>query len=319
MKLVVPITSAGDVAALVNAGADEFYCGVYDERYMDGAGFSIWNKRPSIRMNLNSMEELDTAVMSAHRAGRNIFLTLNSLYYIEEHYESLEKTILRTNETGIDGYIVSDPGIINLIHALGIKTRIHVSTTATVYNSRAVQFYKRMGVERIIFPRHMSPVEMAALSSLDKNMEYEAFMLNSRCPNEDGLCTVEHSSNFFYDVSGCFFSGRFMDMDASGEGDRYVKVCSFISDACGACIIPGLLKSGIRYLKIVGRENSIRKRVKDTIFLKRIIRECLSGEDGIRGRLMKVYENTYGVACFSRKCYYPVMETAVPGLAEADG
>ena len=55
MKIVAPLCSADEVAALVQAGADELYCGVLDQD--ESPGF-FPNARDNAASNLASFAEL---------------------------------------------------------------------------------------------------------------------------------------------------------------------------------------------------------------------------------------------------------------------
>lgn len=309
MKLVVPIVSVEDVEPLVKAGADEFYCGIYTEEFLNDINFAICNKRPALRMNFKSFDDLRHAISAAHKKGTKVFLTVNSLGYIGEHYVWLERILRESARSGIDGFIVSDIGMIQFIKSLNLDCAIQISTTAVTYNSEAVQFFKKMGASRIIFPRHISLNEMLNTAEKEHDIQYEIFMLNSRCPNEDGLCTIEHALNYKTNTHGCFFNRNFRIHSENPGEIKYEGFATFIQNACGACLIPVLINSNIQYLKIVGREKPLRSRVKDSIFLKRIINHIES--DDIKGfsnpidYIQNFYKEFYKENC-NGNCYYPI-------------
>lgn len=306
MKLVVPITSDEDILPLVHAGADEFYCGISTDEFADLQGFTVWNKRPDMFMNFKSFDVLKKAIDLAHDNGKKVFLTVNSLGYVESYYIYLEKVITTAYKMGINGFIVSDIGIINLIKKLNLKCELHISTTAVVYNSEAVKFYKKLGATRIIFPRHIDIAEMTSVSQKDTEMQYEIFMMNSRCPNEDGLCTIEHIINSRNKIYGCFFLQNFKVYDPDHGESENKNYCKFIRNACGACIIPKISRTPIEYLKIVGRECPLPKRIADCVFLKSVInfQNNFDGSpDATSDKIREIYEKIYKKSC-ERSCYY---------------
>lgn len=305
MKLVVPITSDEDILPLVRAGADEFYCGIFTDEFAEIMEFSVWNKRPALRMNFRSFDVMKHAVDLAHENGKKVFLTVNSIGYIEKHYIYLERIITKSYKLGIDGFIVSDIGMIKFINGLKLDCQLHISTTAVVYNSEAVQYFKELGATRIIFPRHIGINEMKAVIKKDNQIEYEIFMMNSRCPNEDGLCTIEHALNFKDKIHGCIFNRKFQIYDPNNGSNENESFCEYIEHACGACIIPELVNSPIEYLKIVGRERPLRERVKDSIFLKRVINHLDDLDANAQEKIKNMYNAIYQQNC-SGNCYYPL-------------
>lgn len=305
MNITVPIVNAKDVEPLVKVGADEFYCGLYVGALSENINFAVLNKRPSLKMNFHDYESFGEAVRIAHAYNKKVYLTVNAVGYIGEFYDYVREMILKAYELGVDGYIVSDLGIIKIINDFSFKTELHISTTAVVYNSEAVKFLKKMGATRIIFPRHIGINEMSKIVEKDPSLEYEVFMLNGRCPNEDGLCMIEHSMNYYQKINGCFFSRKFKRHNEV----RMERFCEFINNACGACDIPFFMSMPIDSLKIVGRENPLRKRMKDTIFLKRILNYINSAENvntDYNKVITRIRKELYLEDCSGyRNCYYP--------------
>lgn len=308
MKITVPIVSEMDVEPLIKSGADEFYCGLYAGTLSENINFAILNKRPSLKMNFQEYNTFGNAIQIAHEYNKKVYLTVNAIGYIGDFEDYVKEMITKAYDLGVDGYIVSDLGIIHMINSLNLSTELHISTTAAVYNSESVEFFKNMGATRIIFPRHISISEMKSIMEKHPVLEYEVFMLNSRCPNEDGLCMIEHSMNFYQKINGCFFSRKFKKRN-SIEREAF---CQFINDACGACAIPQLLSSPVKSLKIVGRENPLRKRMKDTIFLKRIlnyINAAQNREDDYIPIIKDLRKELYLEDCANyQNCYYPNSE-----------
>lgn len=308
MKITVPIVNEKDVEPLIKVGADEFYCGLYAGALNESINFAVLNKRPSLKMNFHDYNSFGKAVKIVHEHNKKIYLTVNAVGYISGFYDYVLEMILKAYNLGVDGYIVSDLGIIKIINDLGLKTELHISTTAVVYNSEAVKFFENMGATRIIFPRHIGISEMRNVMEKNPALEYEVFMLNSRCPNEDGLCMIEHSMNLYQKIHGCFFSRKFMQHN----GTKMEAFCQFANNACGACNIPQLLNMPVSSLKIVGRENPLKKRMKDTIFLKRIL-NYIDAVQEIETDYVSVIKDLrkklYLKECQEQlNCYYPKIE-----------
>ena len=79
--LVAPVASVEDARLVLEAGADEIYCGVLTEdwkaRYGDG---DLVSRRQGSGAHLRSLEELASVAALARQRGRGAALTLNSRY-----------------------------------------------------------------------------------------------------------------------------------------------------------------------------------------------------------------------------------------------
>jgi collagenase-like PrtC family protease len=79
-------------------------------------------------------------------------------------------------------------------------------------------------------------------------------------------------------------------------------------DTCGACRLRELMEGGLTSVKIVGRENLTKKKIKDVRFLREVMDYLKSGrEDGEEERIMEIYKEIYGFPC-ERRCYYPRLD-----------
>ena len=84
MKITAPLHAKEDVYTLVNAGIDEFFCGVvfskWDERF--GEGVSL-NRRSNEKdkSNFTSMKDLADAIKLTHQLNKKLFMALNQNYY----------------------------------------------------------------------------------------------------------------------------------------------------------------------------------------------------------------------------------------------
>jgi U32 family peptidase len=79
------------------------------------------------------------------------------------------------------------------------------------------------------------------------------------------------------------------------------------ADPCGACRLPEFKRMGIRAVKIVGRNYSTEKKVRDVRFLKKVLSyKDIEAPDGekFRGYVKDAFRKTYGMKC-GELCYYP--------------
>jgi collagenase-like PrtC family protease len=84
-------------------------------------------------------------------------------------------------------------------------------------------------------------------------------------------------------------------------------------DACGACALWDLERAGIASVKIVGRNNPTRKKIKDVRFLKTCLDQVplLGSPDEFADFVKREYRKVYGYSC-GEWCYYPAQDRSIP-------
>jgi collagenase-like PrtC family protease len=189
-------TQEDDIEKLIAAGADEFFCGIVPSEWANYYGHSIsLNKRFSPTSQFNSFEQLKKIVDKIHYFKKKVFITFNAHYYTKEQLTFVEKYLRQTStEIKPDAIIVTHPLVALLVRDLGLDLKMHIGGDAGVYNSRFVKFLKELGIVRIKFPRDMTINEMAKVIADTKHlgMEYEAFIMEQRCPFSGVGCRSEH-------------------------------------------------------------------------------------------------------------------------------
>ncbi len=179
MKHIELLAPAGDLEKLKYAlayGADAVYCGVPD--------FSL-----RVRINRFSNDDLKKAVEYVHARKKKIYVTLN-IYAHNQHLEKIKKHIQFLKKLKIDAIIASDPGIILLIQKYWPECEIHLSTQANATNFSAVEFWKKLGVKRIILAREVSLAEIKEIKKQSKNIELEYFVHGAMCMSYSGRCIL---------------------------------------------------------------------------------------------------------------------------------
>lgn len=193
MNILTPTNSSKEIKQLIEAGADELYCGVLSrETRSNYTNVGSINRRQFDLSNMDSFKEVEETVKIANSYNVPVFLTMNSLY-TEEQYPLVISEIKDGIEAGIDSFIIGDIGLLLKLKELNIKTKIIISTAASVFNSRAIDFYKKMGVYKITMPRQVTIDEVK--ESVKKGIKLDVFIMNTRCIHEDGFCTFQHGVN----------------------------------------------------------------------------------------------------------------------------
>jgi len=336
IKILSPISRLDEVEKVIAAGADELYCGILldDWRSSYTVAASI-NRRQEDNLILGtsphykSFEEFKESVKIAHSGSVPVALTLNEHYYSNEQYPHLLSYVDKALEAGVDALIIGDVAFIVTIQEMEIPVNVYVSTAGTVFNSEAAQFFKELGASRIILPRHLTIEEIGAIAHDVPDMELEAFILNSRCANIDGFCTFQHGlADLFSDsmvkehyLNACMLPYNLsVYPDTTGQLDPATKdkiswerqsiwSALHIDDRpCGACALYEFSTMGLHGVKIVGRENTKSKKIKDITFLRTLLdflSEKNPGREDFRKYSRSLYQETYKWPCLIFKCYYP--------------
>ena len=192
MKLLAPVTSPDEVESIVEAGANEVYCGVLSQEWRSTYSNVASINRVERRMgNLMDHGEVREVVRRAHAAGVPAYVTLNALYSAPQ-YELLQREIEAILEAGPDALIVADPSMLIHLKEAGVDIEIHTSTGGTAFNSEAVRFYSELGAKRVVLPRALNLTEIGEITGENPDVDFEVFVMNGGCMHTDGLCTFHH-------------------------------------------------------------------------------------------------------------------------------
>ncbi|HSM73578.1 MAG TPA: U32 family peptidase [Desulfobacterales bacterium] len=301
MKINAPVSSVKELDMLLHFGADELYCGFTPPGWETRFGTQWWvNRRSPVQANLPAWEDLLEIVETAHRAALKVNITLNAAFYPPAGLRYLVKLAHRlAADARVDGLIVSD---FNLLQQLGgeqLPVRLHLSSLGSCFNSRSVEFYRAMGVDRVILPRQLTLSEIQRLvSGAAGGMEFEIFAVNDGCYFEEGFCQTSHAlgpfchSRWTPEPCGPSPGGGAGGFDLAAEISalqRYLWFqnncgCSHQADGlpngpCSLCWFGHFRDWGIDVVKIVGREASFMRKMRSLQLVKAVLDEVQSGAD----------------------------------------
>mgnify|MGYP000843919365 FL=1 len=257
MNKIELLAPAGDLEKLKIAiiyGADAVYFGGEMFSLRAGAGnFSIGEMKESIAF--------------AHERGKKCYLTVN-IFAHNEDIEPLGKYLDSIKDIGIDAFLVSDPGVFDLIRENIPDAVIHLSTQANMTNYKAAGFWYRMGVSRLVTARELPFEEIRQLRShIPEDMELESFVHGAMCISYSGRCLLsnfmtERDANRGQCAHPCRWQYSLMEEKRPGEyypieeDDRGTYIMNS-RDLCMIEHIPELINAGICSAKIEGRMKSI--------------------------------------------------------------
>ncbi len=273
-ELLAPAGSFTKLETALHFGADAVYLG--------GKQFSLRTFADNF-----TEDELRAAVKLARSMQKKVYVTVNILArnadfgYMEEYLRLL-------SDSGVDGIIVSDVGIVALAKKVAPDLPIHLSTQANTTNKYAVRFWQDEGVARIVLARELSLREIAEIHDFVPNMELEAFVHGAMCISYSGRCLLSdyldgRSSNRGACVQACRWKYEVRALNATNGESAWLPV---EQDDNGTYIfnskdlnmldrLQDLERAGVRSFKIEGR-------MKSAYYLATVInayRRAMNGED----------------------------------------
>ena len=241
MKKVELLAPAGDFScfmAAMNAGADAVYLG--------GSKFGA-----RAYANNFSQEEIIEALKIAHLLGKRIYLTVNTLVK-EKEMQELIPYLQPLYNAGLDGVIIQDLGVFQVLkkHFPGLE--LHASTQMTITGVYGAKFLKELGACRIVPARELSLEELKTIKE-ETGLEIETFIHGAMCYGYSGQCLL---SSILGGRSGnrgrCAGPCRLPYKDAKGNTIYPLS----LKDMYTLPLIPKLIEAGIDSFKIEGRMKS---------------------------------------------------------------
>jgi len=239
------LAPAGDFPMLIsaiNAGADAVYFGLKEFSMRASAkNFTIKN--------------LDKISKICKQKQIKKYLTLNTIIYNAE-LKKLEK-IFKKIKNKIDAVICWDLSIIQLCKKH--KIPFHISTQASVANSKSARFYKKLGAKRIVLARELN---LKQIKEISKIIDIECFCHGAMCVAVSGRCFTSQflfnkSANRGECIQPCRRTYTIKDELNNELKVRNNKIFS-AKDLCTLPFIEKMKKAGIKSFKIEGRIRDAR-------------------------------------------------------------
>ncbi|MCX7068554.1 MAG: tRNA 5-hydroxyuridine modification protein YegQ [Methylococcales bacterium] len=179
MKQVELLSPAGTIKNMRYAfayGADAVYAG---------------QPRYSLRVRNNDFlsDNLAIGINEAHRLGKKFFLATNVIPH-NAKVKTFMADIAPVIAMKPDALIMADPGLIMMVRETYPDMPIHLSVQANTVNYASVNFWKSMGVERVILSRELSLDEIAEIRQRCPDTELEVFVHGALCIAYSGRCLL---------------------------------------------------------------------------------------------------------------------------------
>ena len=173
VELLSPAKNVDVAIAAINNGADAVYIG--------GPAFGA---RKAVG---NSLEDIEKAVLYAHRFYCRVFVTLNTILYDEELPE-VERLIHGLYKIGVDAIIVQDLAVLKLDLP---PIALHASTQMHNYDLERIKFLDRLGFQRVVLARELSLAQLREIRR-EVKAELEYFVHGALCVSLSGQCYMSH-------------------------------------------------------------------------------------------------------------------------------
>lgn len=183
-ELLAPAGSLESLYAAISNGATSVYFG--------GSNF---NARMYAQNFTN--DDIKTAISYAHQRNVKVFITLNILIKDEEINDVLAY-IDELYLLGIDGIIVQDYAMINIIKETYPDLILSCSTQTTIDDLESALYFQNLGVNRIVLARECDFETIKKIKE-NTNLEVEVFAHGALCVCYSGQCLM---SSFIGDRSG---------------------------------------------------------------------------------------------------------------------
>ena len=212
-----------------------------------------------------SMEEMQEGINYAHERGAKVYVAPNMVTH-EGNEIGAGAWFRELRDMGLDAVIVSDPALIVICATEAPGLEIHLSTQASSTNYETFEFWKELGLTRVVLAREVSMAELAEIRKRT-SVEIEAFVHGAMCISYSGRCVLSnHMSHRDANRGGCSQSCRWKynlyDMPFGQErrslkGEIPEEFSMSAVDMCMIENIPDMIENGVDSLKIEGRMKSI--------------------------------------------------------------
>ena len=253
-ELLAPAGSFEKAKVAFLYGADAVYC---------GTGALSLRSRAEV-----DNDELAKTIKYAHSIGKKVYTTIN-IYAPDNMYDDIKSQVEMLNKLAVDAVIVSDGGVVDMIHEIAPDIPIHISTQANTLSSHTAKFWYKNGASRVILSREMNKEQIHELiNNIPQGLETEIFVHGAICWAYSGRCYLSdflacRNANLGDCAQSCRWAynvyveeknnpGNLMPVEDDSNGTYILSS----KDLCLIRRIPDIVDMGVTSLKIEGRLKS---------------------------------------------------------------
>lgn len=210
-------------------------------------------------------DDLVNTVNLAHELGKKVYVAMN-VYARDNEYELIKEEAKYLDGLGVDGIIIADGGIVDIVKEFAPNTEVHISTQANITSLHTSMFWHKNGAKRVILARELSKDEIKYITdNKPDDLDVEMFVHGAICYSYSGRCYLSdymtgRSANHGDCAQPCRWAynlyveevntpGEFMPIDYDEKGTYIFSS----KDMCLIKEIPTLFDLNVDSLKIEGR------------------------------------------------------------------
>ena len=210
-------------------------------------------------------DDLYNTIKYAHELGKKVYVAIN-IYAWDTTYEEIRNQAKILNDLKVDGIIVSDGGVLEIVKEAAPDVEIHISTQANVVSYHSSMFWHKNGASRVILARELSKDQINTIvKNVPMGLETEMFIHGAVCFGYSGRCYLsDYLASRCANLGDCAQScrwaynvyveeknnpGNLMPVEHDDKGTYIFSS----KDLCLMNEIPELVNSGVSSFKIEGR------------------------------------------------------------------
>lgn len=210
-----------------------------------------------------TIEEIAEGVSFAKDYDVDVYVTTN-IYAHSENLIGYKEYVIKLEEVGVRGIIVSDPAYIEIAKKFAPSLEIHISTQQSTTNKYAVNYYQKQGIDRVVLARELTFEEIKEITD-NSEAEVEVFIHGAVCSSYSGRCTLSnHMTLRDSNRGGCCQSCRWDYKLSTIESGNLEKIetnndyefTMSAKDMSMLKYIPEMCNLGVDSFKIEGRMKS---------------------------------------------------------------
>ena len=250
-ELLAPAGSFEKAKIAFLYGADAVYCGT--------ASLSL-RSRAEVDDN-----DLEKTIIYAHEIGKKVYAAIN-IYAHDDTYEEIAKQARMLNRLKVDGIILSDGGVLDIVAKEAPDVDIHISTQANIVSVHAANFWHKNGAKRVILGRELNKEQIKdIIKNTPEELETEMFVHGALCFGYSGRCFLSdflasRSANLGDCAQSCRWAYNVFVEEKNNPGNlmpvEYDEKGTYIFSSKDLCLlkeIPEIVEMGVDSLKIEGR------------------------------------------------------------------
>ena len=251
IELLAPAGSFEKAKVAFKYGADAVYCGT-----------------PKLSLRSRSELEDDDLVKTieyAHSLGKRVHTAIN-IFAWDETYEEIKKQAQILNELKVDGIIISDGGVVDLVKEYAPDCDVHISTQANTVSYHTCKFWHKNGAKRVILGRELNKEQIREIiKNKPEDLEIEMFGHGALCFAYSGRCFLSEflagrSGNLGDCAQSCRWAFNLYAEETNNPGNLMPietdEKGTYIFSSKDLCLIkelPEIIEMGVDSLKIEGR------------------------------------------------------------------